>query len=305
MDCIFNDLSFCEVVNSKQEFLCAFADIENFYKIGNQYNHSVYIHVQSLYSTAICGLDFRSAVNSFCDKEKKRKIFILLHATVLSLPENTAIPDGCSFFYNEQEIPHTGLSESAFRIFMEEKSHSFGLCCPNYDFSILPVEIKSGSERDIVEVPNVSNIDTFKGALAAAEPEAQSWDEVLNRARRLPHIQIEDSAVKALARESFEVSLGKSVLRVLQAIEDIASSSGDSYHELTRKYCHGDRAIFSDESETRIATLRDKLFFWVSGERQLCSFHGKIRHRDFRIHMDKQPIPDSIVHIVHIGYKII
>ena len=306
MNCIFNELSFAEFVDSAQKLLPAIRELFDFQAVGRSYGHITYIHRDGLYATTICGQGFRQAVNHHIqDKEDKRRIFSLLDRNAPVLPDDTAIPTGCHFFYCERGIPCTGLAECAFRLFMEDSSLAYSLSCTAYNANPLSVRLKTNAETVTINVPNFTGINNFRCELDRTEPEIHCWEDLFQRAARLSYVRIEPSARESLTREPFETSLGKTVWERLKSVEKMATSSGNAYTELIKIYCHGENAIFSDESKSRINDLEDKLYFQVNVEKKLCSFHGKIRHRSFRIHMDKQPVPGEIVAIVYIGYKIL
>jgi hypothetical protein len=306
MNCIFNELSFAEFVDSVHKLLPAFKELHMFQSVGIRYGHTTYIHRDGLYDTIICGQKFRHAVNLHIEnREEKRKILRLLDKSVPVLPDDTAIPTGCLFYCNSREIPCAGLAECAFRLYMGDTSLAYSLSCSSYSINPLTVKLESGTESATVDVLNVTNIEALCYELERRDPQIRCWEDIFQRADRLPHVCIEVSAQNSIASEPFEASLGKTIWERLKIVEKIATSSGRAYTKLIQDYCHGDTAIFSAESYSRISALRDKLYFQVNGERKLCSFHAKIRHRAFRIHMDKQPIPNEIIHIVYIGPKIL
>lgn len=307
MNCIFNDLSFLEfVADSVPKLLSALKEIHRFHVLGCSYGHVAYIHRDGLYACTVCGKNFRQAINGYIkNPDEKRKIFSLLDKKKPVLPDDTVIPVDCRFFYEDREISCTGLAECAFRESMGDASLAYSLACAGYSKPVLRVVFEHEAARSTVDVPNFTSIDGFKNKLAKAVPEARCWEDILQRADRFSFVRIEASAKAALDREPFEVSLGKAVWKRLQILEEMAASSGTVYTELIKKHCHGENALFSDESESRINDLKDKLYFWVNGEKKRCSFHGKISHRSFRIHMDKQPVPGEIVYIAYIGYKIL
>lgn len=306
MNCIFNDLSFAEFVDCFPKLLPAFKELHAFRTTGISYGHDTYIHRNALYSLTICGQEFRQAVNlHILNREDKRRIFSLLDKSTPALPDDTVIPMECRFFYKGREIPCTGLAEGAFRLYMEDASLVYSLTCAAYAANTLSIQFESGMDAAEINVTNSIGLSSLKIELEKEEPDIRSWDELLQRVGRLSYIRIETSVRDSLEREPFEISLAKTVLERLKTVDEMASSTGSTHTELIKKYCHGECAMFSHESDTRINTLKEKLYFSVNGEKKLCSFHGKIRHRKFRIHMDKQPVPGEDIYIVYIGYKIL
>lgn len=306
MNCIFNDLSFIEFVTEPEKISPAFRNILDFQAVGRTFGQQVLVHHKALYDTSLFGKPFRTIVNSHIkDPEIKRRIYILLDKSTPCLPDDTAIPGECNFFYSDRAIPCTGLAECAFRQFMGEQSFLFGLPCDLYNKTVLPVQFSCAGSRNSVNVFNVDEPEAFKEKLDEVRPPILNWEQLLERVELLPYIRIEDSVRESLRKEPFESSLCRAINKRIQIISQLANSTPSNYHDLIQEYCHGERAWFSDESQTRINLLKDKLFFTVNGTPQRCSYHGKVSYRTIRIHMDKKPVPGEFTHIVYIGYKIL
>ncbi|MDR1857184.1 MAG: hypothetical protein LBR22_08550 [Desulfovibrio sp.] len=128
----------------------------------------------------------------------------------------------------------------------------------------------------------------------------------MSLAERLPGLRFEQSVYDRLEREIFGRPLANAIMRRLSILSEMATcATAGEFHELDEKYWHGDRAYFSDESDTRKQNLRQKLTFLVRGTPTLCSFHGKIKIRAFRIYIDSRPKIGNQVTIVYIGRKIL
>ena len=305
MNCFFNELSFSASTTSFESILPNLKQLSKIRDLTQQYSHVFYIHRNGLYNSTICNKPFRKALNETLSPEQKRKFFSMLDRSSPALPEDSAIPDDCCFKLFGKDIANSSLAECSYRLYMGEESLTYSLVCQKYSASPLTIDIVYADIQTSINITNIIGISELESEYEKHEPEIQSWDDILNRSSRLPHVHIEQSARESLQREPYEASLGKTVWDRLQAIEKMASSSGCTYHKLIEKYCHGDNALFSEESSSRINDLGNKLHFKVNGKKQLCSFHGKVRHRVFRIHMDKKPEPGKNCYIVYIGRKIL
>lgn len=305
-DYIFNDLSFGPWINTPELLSCNLKELYDFDNKTRTIGHPVFIHRDGLYSSRVCGLDFRTAVNKYLEVQIKKQVLRLLDKSSPVLPDASAIPNGCSFKHNNAEIPSTGLAECAYRLCFDESAYSYSLSGSTYTQTPLDVVLNDGVGEYRAQVENFFSLTTYEEALLNSLPPMRCWDDLLHRASCLGNIYIEDSVHDSLQKESFESSLGRAVFERLKIVDKLAGAASQGiYEELQRKYCHGEKALFSDESETRINDLRDKLIFSVGNVPTLCSFHGKVSHRFFRIHMNGLPLRGRKSHIVYIGYKIL
>lgn len=303
---IFNDLSFGSWINSSELLICKLKELCDFDSKTKTVGHPVYIHRDGLYSREVCGFNFRTAVNKYSEIEIKRQILRLLDKSTPILPDDSAIPLGCLFRYSDKEMPQTGLAECAYRLYMGEDIYMYSLSNSAYSITPLDVSLHYEDTDYFVQVENFFSLATYEAALLNSLPPMRNWDDLLKRASLLKNIVIENSVQEYLRKEPFESNLGRSVFDRLKVVDELVGASSQSiYEEIKIKYCHGDKSWFSDESKTRIDRLREKLTFQVRGISTLCSFHGKVSHRYFRIHMNGLPVRGCKSHIVYIGYKIL
>jgi hypothetical protein len=302
----FNDLSIgnwitdAGALKEKLRELCAFqASVRS-------YGLPVYLHKNGLYASRACGLPFRAAVNAHCDKEQKRLVFGMIDKNSPSLPEDPAIPEGCRFLYEGEKIPLTGLAECAYRNFMEEGGCTYSISGSGFSRTPLPVTLETECERRRLDISNFHSPASLAASLAGQTPPPATWDDFLALAGKLEYLRFEPSVSAALKREPFSSPIAEAVHRRLTALNDMAGSeSEEAFLELDNKYCRGDKAWFSDESVTRGRDLHDKLTFKVQGRPTLCTFHGKVSTRVFRIHMDARPKRGQKITVVYIGRKIL
>lgn len=306
MPYIFNDLSLNSRIDTPDKFIVKIKEILNFARICGKYAHVFYLHQNGIYNSAPCNINFRSCLNNIGEKELKSRVLSLIDKNTPSLPEESAIPDGLYFYYNNEKIPCTGLAECAYQNFMGEVSHCFSLSAGGYDMEQLSVIIRDNDSTNIQELENVYSLERLENICEHSQGCIPSWEEMIRRAGLLNLIRIEDYVLKALEREPFSSSLAEAILVRLKALSNIISAENDTaFNELFKRHCTGGKAHFSEESKTNIRDYEDKLTFTVRKEGKLCSYHGKITSdRQFRIHMDERPSRGNERTIVYIGYKI-
>jgi len=286
----FNDLSVSNWIAGTSALKGKLSELCAFHALVRSHAMPVYLHKKGLYDSRVCGVPFREAVQTLCDKEQTHQVLGTIDKSVPSLPEDSAIPGGCRFLYEGAPISTTGLSECAYWIFMGEDGRAYSLSGSSFSRTPLPVTLEAERERHCLSINNFHSLESLESFLAEQTPPPATWDGLLALAGRLEYVYFEPYVSKALQKETFSAPIADAVHRRLKALNDMAgSASEEAFRELERKYCHGDRAWFSDESETRIHQLRNKLTFNVQGESVLCSYHGKVSIGSFRIHLDSRP----------------
>ncbi|SHN71688.1 hypothetical protein [Desulfovibrio litoralis] len=303
----FNDLSFR--IN-KDQFTKKIDELIYLGNLCNSYNHPLYIHKNGLFSAWIGEIKIKEAIQSYLAKEKKTLFFRLMDKSVLKLPDESAIPNGYIFKYNDNDISCSGLAECAFRQLCDESVSTYSLSETCFqDHQKLCVKIHdSNAKNDSIEeqhIINISNLVDLESCLKHELPPLSSWNDLLDRTKHFDKITIVPNARESLLRESFEISLACTIWERLKVVQAMIEAPTNEYHELDRKYCHGERALFSPESTKRINSLGEKLNFCINGEKICCDYHAKISHRTWRIHMNEKPKTNKQIHIVHIGHKII
>ncbi|MEM7534659.1 MAG: hypothetical protein AAF639_20940 [Chloroflexota bacterium] len=144
-----------------------------------------------------------------------------------------------------------------------------------------------------------------------------SWGDLLNCVKDdyESSMIFSDKIVKKLQRIPFEVIIAEKAYELLGILDQIHQSldytnkRSAEGNELYRKHFYGtsDNVYFSNESEKNRRLFRDKLTFRHPINRTpiMCSWHGKISRRKFRIHFSHPPENrDERIYIAYIGPKI-
>jgi hypothetical protein len=220
------------------------------------------------------------------------------------LPEESAIPNNITFSCNHKNIPNTGLAESAYLQYMEESAPLYSIS--GSDFLSDPLKVCIFQNSLLLteqEKANCFYISVLEKWLNVLPKPLLSWKDVFDYiTKNFNWLELTEDAKKSLKRETFDRTICDGIIQRLNIINRMSGAqSEDEYIELDNKYCHGDCALFSDESESRKHELKDKLTFSINEKKTLCSFHGKISHRYFRIYMSSKPKRQEKIHIAYIG----
>lgn len=306
---IFNDLSIVDrYFNDYVSLSKTIGEIIAFYNSCRKNNQTVYIYRDKLTDIIVCGIPFRKAIQDTrnISVDKRIQIMTIIDRSSPALPEDSAVPAGLKFFYDNSEIPVTGLAECAYLQMMGEEIFSYSLSGSFFNITPLTVAIRQARTESKEAIINYFSLDALKKDLILQTPIA-SWDMLVEHVKNnFAWLEITDDAIKALKRDSFERVLADGILKRLDVLNKLAGAESEqNFFALYSKYCQGDKAWFSDESDTRIRNYRQELTFNIHGVDTVCSFHGKVPHRYFRIHISSNPARGKKIYIAYIGRKIV
>jgi hypothetical protein len=304
---IFNDRSLNQYYNDFDLFKQNMREFLQFYKLVSvKHSHKIYIFRNEFFSISVCNDSFRNVINNtrYFSSEQKRQFLVILDKGQPYLPDESAIPREMAFSYNNEAIPNTGLAESAYLRYMDESAPLYSISNSEFQSNILKVRMFQNSsllkEQDVVNYFSIAELEQWAKDL---QQPLISWKDVFDYiAMHFNWLELTEDVKKSLKKETFDAIICGGIIQRLDIINRMpGTQSEDEYQELDNKYWHGDRALFSDESESRKNDLKDKLTFLVNGKKTLCSYHGKISHKAFRIYMSSKPKLREKVYIVYIG----
>lgn len=216
--------------------------------------------------------------------------------------------------HRDTDVTDAGLGECARMICAGKEVSSYSF---NGDYNRTPLTIHHGIDGDrLGEYPidNLWDIQQLKNSIEQAQPEPKSWEEVLiDLARRFSSLNFSDNILNVLKPQPFSTCVYNRLLQlcdVLQEILDCRNTDGtysQRTNELIAQHFSGNKAWFTDESETNKQAFKEALTFKHSDDPNelFCSFHGKIKTPQFRMHFDWPIKADSNeILIVYIGPKI-
>jgi hypothetical protein len=210
-------------------------------------------------------------------------------------------------------VTNTGLAEAAFR----NKQNNENICVAsitpsNYAYTPLCVEWKEGHLGIIppISIENCFNIATLAPILKSQEKEVTSWEELLDwrqRTCRNLTLSSDKEILKQLGYQFIHnvANRAKVLLKILDDMAIAHATDNSKFLNLKSTHMRGDRARFSDSSDTELQQFKSKLTFThpVRGASVLCSWHGKIQTPPYRIHFEWPP-ENGKIFVAYIGPKL-
>ena len=219
------------------------------------------------------------------------------------------------FLFDGEDVTYLGLGEAARRILATLPAATLSpVQDPASRFAADPLCVVHGLAEEPsghVPVANFHETNALADALRAARPEPDTWPELLAEARaRFDRLRIGSYCDRILARHPYHPSGGRRILVLLDVLQRLMTEMDDdgglsrSGVELRNTYFVGERAWFSDESETRKRSPETFTFPDPDGDGTLvCFWHGKVSTPVFRIHFE-WPVSPPVrrrLRIVYIG----
>lgn len=315
MDVFVNDLSLHGQFESVTTFRAALGEILHCQQTCHTFDRNYYVPRTIVNRQITNALSFKQAVMATKDRELTRRVisWIDKHGPfaddVLTRDQDNYYTYGT----NEDIVTEEILGEAAARVFAQHPVALVSFSPSDFTHSPLVVTwCRSDEDSESCEIDNVWDNAKLEPFLKGHEAEVQSWDEMIRRARaRYSHLILLDTIGSYLEGQPFSISLASRILELLGFLNDIKAGylpSGERTEQcetLLENHFRRKNAIFTDASETE---KNDEIFRAAmtfrgpDGSSLECFWHGKIRHRQFRIHFSDIG-PDKPLYIAYIGPK--
>lgn len=184
-------------------------------------------------------------------------------------------------------------------------------------FSYDPVQVERKFEdgnRAPVIVRNYFEPEVVENYLAAAPPALASWVALEELSvLRFGQLRFSENAFKPLRAQPFKQGVAERILVLLTALHrlrqcfDEDGTRTEEGHALYQQHFTGDKCWFSDSSDTEKVDFRNELTFphpFAPGENLFCTWHGKVKSPQYRIHFSWPVTARSPVYVVYVGPKI-
>jgi len=214
--------------------------------------------------------------------------------------------------YNDEIVTDKSLGEAAYRLATDRLASTLSFAPSNFELTPLPIIWDTQPHPVTLNLPNFWQLAPLTIYIQQQQPPITSWNALLQRAQiEFIHLIFLESVAENLAGEPFNTTIAERVMVQLNILNQLATCFDEEGqrnakgHDITQNYFQGDNALFSDESENNKKQFKQELTFQKSPtETIFCPFHGKIRHRTFRLHFSWPIRYAEPVYIAYIGPKI-
>ncbi len=266
------------------------------------------------------GMHVFEAVTRIRDKNKKNLILGWLSKAGPFVEDDRQDEPDDYFEFEGEDVTDSGLGEAARRERVLDPSGVFSFTGGQIDFARTPLNVLHGIPEDRlgnINIQNLWDIEELQSRLSENRVPAGSWEALLEVCReRFDCLDISNDILKrSLRQEPFRHGVAEDVqcrLNVLQQVMTGRSVSDGSMtknaNDLWKQHSQGDRAWFSDESESNKHKFSKEMTFADPSDPSrplFCPWHGKINQETFRIHFEwPVPLGQARLKILYIGRKI-
>ncbi len=211
-------------------------------------------------------------------------------------------------------ITDTAVGEAAYRCLNRTETSLVSLIPSSWDFSPAVVKWwKSDKEVESVEIVNYREADDLEAALKTVPDQIASWRELADASRaRYTQLTFSLDCFKPLEGHPFALYAAQGVLSRLETLDRLKvcfNAKGERTaegHEIYQTHFAGQRAWFSDSSDTEKRDFQNDLTFLLNdGTSLFCPWHGKVNyHIPLRIHFSWPVTAVDPLYIVYVGPKL-
>lgn len=221
------------------------------------------------------------------------------------------------------DVTDQGLGEATRRQMAGLEVGAWSFRGGTIDFSVDPLIVQHGLPEDRYgeyPIKNVWSAEDLVHASRNSLPEPKSWDELAEVLKeKYERLLIGDSFCKneRIASEPYESSIADRVLELCRILDEymrLRSATGEETEQsqqLHRDFftrSSGGDPPFTPESDANILAFRDQLSFTDPENgalKILAHWHGKIKHRFFRMHFEwPAPKHSRRLKVLYLGPKI-
>ncbi len=281
------------------------------------------LHTTRLFPTRTVGPDrsLRDVLNQSNDRDLKLAVMQWVDKAGPFIDDDRLEERDDYFECLKHDVTDCGLGEATRRVKLGTPATVFSFEGGTTNFGFTPLPVDHGLPESLLGSYRVHNLWTLAALASSAEdarPEPSDWKALVDAGReRFPRLIIPDSVYlnAALAKEPFEATIRDRALALLSHLDAYMAgrnpdgSEGQRARAVVEDYfTGGDNALFSDESATNKRDFSARMTFadpTATGASICATWHGKIRHRFFRMHFEWPVLPTATkLKVLYLGPKL-
>jgi hypothetical protein len=312
MEVLLNDLSLHGQFASVHDFKNAFKSIMCIRNKMRQFGRELYCHRNLTQAQVTHDLTIQQAIQQFDPNERRAVMgWLTQHGPFW---EDERVHDADDYLeYQDQVVTDTALGEAASRCFRGSQYHTFSMTPSNWMFSPIPVVWQRNNVVSI-DVSNHWENNSLETALRAATPAIQSWEQLASvMPSRCANLIFTADSFEPLRGQPFVNGAAQRIVELLETLDkfktcfDTQGQRTDEGQRLYQDHFTGKKAWFTDSSDSEKNEFKTELTFnhpTNNAETLFCTWHGKVKTPQFRIHFSWPISVDKPLYVVYIGSKL-
>ena len=313
---IFNDLSIEGQFINAYDFKVAIDIVMKMRNMMRQYGSQLYCHRSIVESQVTRDINLQQAINKW-DVDSRRAFILWLTKYGPFWEDQRYHGEDDYLECNEDIVTNSGVGEAAFLCFDKLGGRLVSLSPSSWEHSPISVDwYKNGSNKISIEILNYWEINNLKFGLDTIPVSIDSWDNLRRVANtRCMDLLFSSEAFESLEEYPFMHAQAQLILRQLIVLQNYKSCFDevgkltDEGHWIRTNHFMGDRAWFSDSSDTEKSKYEKELSFPKPDEQGayvFCPWHGKVSSPQgpIRIHFSWPIRADEPLYVVYVGPKL-
>lgn len=316
MEVILNDLSLEAYGSSPPSLINDLLDLVQFNTQAKKFGGSIKSH-RNVRNTFILGnKSLIDVIGLFTSRDQRQKILTWIDRSGPFWCESREENSDDYFEFNGLDVTDRGLGECARKQIINKPVASYSLG-QKKEFRVNSLCVQHGLSEDILglyKIKNYCDFESLRAQLHSLLPRPRNWEDLISYAKaHFESLVFSDDLLSQIQAQPFSSCVSERFFELCNALEKIIKSRDDKNqfssltHELIEQHFHGDKAWFSDESPNDKRDFENQLQFknCYSGEKEIFTFHGKIKTPQIRIYFDWPLVPEmEQIQIVYFGPKI-
>ena len=276
-------------------------------RVATQFGREIYCHRNTPYRFARQSVPLVQALS----REQRGAVMLWLNRQGPFWEDRRKHDSNEYFQVNEELVTDDGLAEAAYLSTIGVDHGMVSFAPSSWEYSPIQVKwMRDDADFTRIDLKNYWDPTSLEIDLSKTELPPESWNQLEQRCRlRFGNLNFLDNSFDYLEGQPFAPGVAMHIVRRLEALDRLQSAGRGSVEgrELYNKHFTGDRAWFSDSSDTEKRDYRQKLTFpspKPGGEPLFCTWHGKINTPPYRIHFSWPTREGDSLHVAYVGWKI-
>ena len=322
MELLFNDLSLHGQFHDPAEFSASIGRVMEMRKVAGLFGRD--LHCPRIVADAprvIRDMPMRQAVQYLDESARRELMFWLTREGPFmdDIRQHRGPEDSLDLGDKDEVVTNTAVGEAAYCRFKDVDCRLVSLSPSTWNFSPVQVVLRKSRGRSYpLDVENYWERAALQQALEDAAPPAppmKNWPDLEKEARRqYTALTFGENAFKPIFSTPFSNGAAERILLILRVLHDLKHSFKQQGgltsegREIYNLHFFGDKALFSDSSDTEKAQFQQELTFpnpSRGGKPLPCTWHGKVKTPQIRVHYHWRSISASEpVYVMYVGPKI-